>query len=86
MSLDTKLKQAAFETAFSFFIKKKDRSIKYAAKGIIEAANTISKEKMSDQSITTIHRELLGLIEQLKDNKISEEDLKNWVILRFHLF
>ncbi|WP_066717044.1 hypothetical protein [Clostridium sp. Marseille-P299] len=86
MSLDKKLKQAAFDTVFSFFLKNKDRSTKYAAKGIIDAANTISKDKISEQSITTINKEFLTLMEELKEDKINESDLKNWVIHRFHLF
>ncbi len=85
MSLDKKLKQAAFDTLFAFFIQNKDRSNKYAAKGIIDAAHSISKENLSDESIKALTTELLALMKDLKKHKINEVDIKNWVILEFHL-
>ncbi len=85
MSLDKKLKQAAFDTLFAFFIQNKDRSNKYAAKGIIDAAYTISKDNLSEQSIKALTIELLALMEDLKKHKVNEGDIKNWVILKFHL-
>lgn len=85
MSLDKKLKQAAFDTLFTFFIKNKDRSAKYAAKGIIDAAITISKDHLSDQTIKSLTSELIYLMDDLKKHKINEVDIKNWVITKFHL-
>lgn len=85
MSLDKKLKQAAFDTLFAFFIKNKDRSVKYAAKGIIDAAITISKDHLNEESIKSLTSELVSLMDDLKKQKINEVDVKNWVIIQFHL-